>query len=299
MRNNQRKEELRELGYDVLAFDRHVKAVEDDNERDYLQSLQTGFLDKDSHPSAPYVPRLLYNDKTASENVLSSLEAEFQSCERFDISVAFVTAGGITVLMNTLLDLERRNVPGRMLVSTYLRFNDPDALERLGVFSNIELRIYEGPLHSKGYLFDSGGVCTLVIGSSNLTQGALLANSEWNLMIKSYKHGAICDATKHEFERLWTCKHTKSLTMNWLVNYRADWNRPISRRSYRTQENAESIDMTESSNKQVRIVPNSMQVEALENLKRLRATGATRALLISATGTGNYVGSPVMLGSGP
>ncbi|MBO7675241.1 MAG: DEAD/DEAH box helicase [Atopobiaceae bacterium] len=286
MSNDQRREELRELGYDVTAFDQHVEAVEDENERDYLRSLQTGFLDKDAHPSAPYAPKLLYNDKSASQNVLSSLEAEFQHCDRFDISVAFVTSGGITVLMNTLLDLERRNVPGRMLVSTYLRFNDPDALDRLCGFSNIEVRVYEGSLHSKGYLFDSLGVCTLVVGSSNLTQGALLANSEWNLMVKSYAHGSICDATKHEFERLWMSEHAKPLTAGWLARYRLDWNRPPTRASYQSQSYTNSLDEATPLAKHVCIVPNNMQVEALKNLKRLRQSKATRALLISATGTG-------------
>lgn len=276
MREQRRKEELRELGYNVHAFDQHIRAVEDKDERDYIRSLQTGFMDKDAHAAAPYAPRLLCNDQSASENVLFALEAEFLRCERFDILVAFVTSGGITVLMNTLLELERRGVPGRILVSTYLGFNDPDALEKLRGFSNVDVRIYEGPLHSKGYLFDSQGVCTLVIGSSNLTQGALLANAEWNLMVKSYEHGAICDATKREFERLWGAQSTKRLTTDWLARYRAGWVRPQAR----------SLPQPISDADHVRVVPNKMQAEALRNLKRLRSEGATRALLISATGTG-------------
>ena len=106
MRDEQRRaEEYRRLGYDVRAFDQHVRGVASKREQDYLRSLQTGFMDADAHPSAPYAPRLLRNDKTASENVLSTLEAEFQRCERFDISVAFVTKDGVAVLLNTLLDL--------------------------------------------------------------------------------------------------------------------------------------------------------------------------------------------------
>lgn len=286
MRTNRRKEELRELGYNVYAFDQHINTVENEDERDYLRSLQTGFLDWGAHPSAPYVPKLLFNDKSSSQNVLSSLEAEFQHCERFDISVAFVTTGGVTVLMNTLLDLEHRHVPGRVLVSTYLRFNDPDALDKLRGFSNVELRIYEGTLHSKGYLFDSQGICTMVIGSSNLTQGALLANSEWNLMVKSYEHGAICAATKHEFERLWQSEHAKPLTADWLTRYRMGWKRPRSHRPYRSNESDEHLGTAATIVEQTCVVPNKMQEEALENLKRLRLDGATRALLISATGTG-------------
>ena len=277
MPNSQsRRRELRRLGYSVRAFDQHIESVSDDREQDYLRSLQTGFLDRGAYPAAPYAPKLLFNDKSASENVLSSLEVEFQRCDQFDISVAFVTKDGVTVLLNTLLELERREVPGRVLVSTYLGFNDPDALARLKGFSNIELRIFEGSLHSKGYLFSADGMCTLVIGSSNLTQSALLANAEWNLLLKTYEYGAICDATRREFERLWNSSHTRSVTADWLASYRENWQRPASRRSYRMRKNAQKAG----------IVPNKMQAEALANLKQLREQGKKRALLISATGTG-------------
>lgn len=271
MPNSQsRRRELRRLGYSVRAFDQHIESVSDDREQDYLRSLQTGFLDRGAYPAAPYAPKLLFNDKSASENVLSSLEVEFQRCDQFDISVAFVTKDGVTVLLNTLLELERREVPGRVLVSTYLGFNDPDALARLKGFSNIELRIFEGSLHSKGYLFSADGMCTLVIGSSNLTQSALLANAEWNLLLKTYEYGAICDATRREFERLWNSSHTRSVTADWLASYRENWQRPASRRSYRMRKNAQKAG----------IVPNKMQAEALANLKQLREQGKKRALLI-------------------
>lgn len=282
----QREQELHELGYNAHAFDQHIDAVSSEREQDYLRSLQTGFIDGEAHPSAPYAPRLLHNDKAASENVLSALESEFQKCDRFDISVAFVTKDGVTVLMKSLLDLERRNVPGRVLVSTYLGFNDPDALDKLRGFSNIELRVYEGSLHSKGYLFSSDGMRTLVIGSSNLTQGALLANSEWNLLVKTYEHGAIWDATQHEFERLWDSNKTKPLNDEWLDAYRENWERPDSRLTYQAPIAVELDEKSTHAARKVRIRPNKMQVEALANLKMLRANGAKRALLISATGTG-------------
>ncbi len=281
-----RRQTLRRLGYSIQAFDRHVASVSDEHEQEYLRSLQTGFMDGEAHPSAAYVPKLLFNDKAASQNVLSSLEVEFQRCKRFDISVAFVTKDGVTVLMNTLLELERREVPGRVLVSTYLGFNDPDALARLMAFSNIELRIFEGSLHSKGYLFDSDGMCTLVVGSSNLTQGALLANSEWNLLIKTYDQGSICEATRREFERLWTAPNTQPVTDDWLAHYRESWQRPAPRDSYHTRESSGPFEVATTIAQKARIVPNKMQVEALANLERLRGRGAHRALLISATGTG-------------
>ena len=287
MDNDQRRRQnLETLSYNVHAFNQHISAASGRIEQDYLRSLRTGFMDRRAHPSAPYVPKLLYNDKEASENVLSTLESELRKCERFDMSVAFVTDSGVTVLMNTLLDLERRKIPGRVLVSTYLGFNDPDALARLCKFTNLEVRVYEGPLHAKGYLFDSQGMCTLIVGSSNLTQGALLENNEWNLLVRSYEQGSICDATRHEFQRLWDSENTKLVTGDWLAAYRANWRRPAFRNITLSQEAGGNHYSPTPLKGASSIHPNRMQVEALANLKALRDKGETRALLISATGTG-------------
>lgn len=281
----QRRSELNELGYNVHAFEEHVLAVTNEHEQDYLRSLQEGFFDGGSHPSVPYAPRLIYNDKESAQNVLSTLETEFKKCERFAISVAFVTKDGVTVLMNTLLDLQERGIPGRVLVSTYLGFNDPDALAKLCTFSNIEVRVFEGSLHSKGYLFGSSKMCTIMVGSSNLTQGALLANSEWNLLVKSFERGAIWDSTQREFERLWESKHTKPLDTAWLDAYRSSWKRTPARRTFKTPVDVEFSGSIKTA-RRTQINPNKMQIEALSNLKKLREQGARRALLISATGTG-------------
>lgn len=283
--DQRRKLELETLTYDTVAFKRHIETTSSERERGYLRSLQTGFMDRNAYPSAPYVPKLLFNDYTSSENVLTTLEQEFQRCESFDIAVAFVTDSGVTVLLKTLLDLERRKIHGRVLVSTYLGFNDPDALVRLSKFENIELKAFEGSLHTKGYLFDSTGMRTVVIGSSNLTQEALLANSEWNLLIRSYDQGSICDATRHAFSTLWESPNAKLVTDEWLAAYRAHWKRP----SYRnfTPLQGSAVHVSEDVGQEApRIRPNKMQREALANLKALRAKGESRALLISATGTG-------------
>jgi superfamily II DNA or RNA helicase/HKD family nuclease len=286
LRDRIRRIELETQGYDAEAFRRHIDSTANEVERDYLRSLQTGFIDRTAYASAPFVPKLLFNDVSASENVLSTLEQEFQRCDHFDVAVAFVTDSGVTVLLKTLLDLERRNISGRVLVSTYLSFNDPDALARLNRFSNIELKAYEGPLHTKGYLFDSSGMRTLVIGSSNLTQEALLANSEWNLLVRSYQQGAICDATRNAFENLWNSPSAKPVTDEWLSSYRARWKRPAFRNSTFLHETGEDALASSNAEEQPHVFPNKMQAEALSNLRALRAEGKTRALLISATGTG-------------
>ncbi len=76
----------------------------------------------------------IYNSK--SKNVYSTLVSLLEGCSQFKISVAFITYGGLQILLDTLKDLEERKIKGEVLTSTYLHFTDPKALERLSSFSN-------------------------------------------------------------------------------------------------------------------------------------------------------------------
>ena len=256
----------------------------DEKGREYLYSLHTGFIDKDAYPEARYVPRLVANTPASSANVLSALVAELKTCESFDFAIAFVAESGISVLMQALLDAEQRGVSGRILTSTYLSFNSPDALEKLRGFGNVELRIYEGALHTKGYFFTHEGMRTLVIGSSNLTQQALLENQEWNLLVHSYEQGSVWRSTQHEFEELWHAPQTHAVDEEWLAGYRAQYHPPARARSYQTPPASHALQDDGSASQPIE--PNLMQCEALANLDKLRAAGERRALLVSATGTG-------------
>ena len=97
----------------------------------------------------------------------------------FFISVACVTTSGVATIINTLNELKERNIRGKVIVSQYLNFTQPEALRRLLQFSNIDLRIATNvDSHSKGYIFKKKSHYNLIIGSSNLTQNALAKNKE-------------------------------------------------------------------------------------------------------------------------
>ena len=150
------------------------------------QSLKTGFIDKAVHSNKEYLPQLLVNNKSTSMKVLTTIERELRKCSDFWFSVAFVTTSGVAALINTFEDLQNRKIKGRLLVSQYLNFTQPEALKKLLKFKNIELRIaVSGNFHSKGYLFRNGELYDLVIGSSNLTANALCSNKEWNLKVSA------------------------------------------------------------------------------------------------------------------
>ena len=267
----------------------------------FAESLESSFIGSKQEPDDRYSPRILGNDDTASANVLATLKSEMRDCVSFAFSVAFVTSSGMPVLAAILADLRERNIPGRILTSTYLNFNDPDALRKLLEYPNIETRVYQGDLHAKGYFFNKEQISTIIIGSSNLTQKALTCNKEWNILFRSFPDGKMLLDAKEQYEKLWDDPLSTPLTNAWVSEYenflRQHKSSPAVVRSTRafrlSAENAalksNALIASTGATEEVaarKIVPNKMQEKALEALKVLHDRDEPRALLVSATGTG-------------
>ncbi|WP_432646593.1 DEAD/DEAH box helicase [Mitsuokella sp.] len=271
-----------------------------------LQGQKTAFFDARVNSAAEYRPQFVYNDYHKDRKVLSALEREFEHCESFCISVAFITMSGITPLLGILRELEERKIPGRILTTNYLNFSDPKALKKLQAFSNIELRMYwtdEGAgFHTKGYIFRCGDVYRMIVGSSNLTAAALTKNEEWNTKLISLHDGEYTQSMLTRFEDLWTDeKHTRSFALFYdayqkIYQHERERMQAKQGQSYElphadlplAAEDADSVAMTGTSSA---LRPNLMQEEFIESLRALRHHKARRALLISATGTGKTYAS--------
>ncbi|AAM05016.1 hypothetical protein (multi-domain) [Methanosarcina acetivorans C2A] len=243
--------------------------------------IKYGFLDSSILALEEYKPRLLINDFDRGEKILTSLVMELTKCDEFMISVAFITNSGVTVLLNTLSDLEQRGVKGRIIASQYQNFTDPTALKRLLRFKNIELRIVTedvANMHTKGYIFRKCKEYSIIVGSSNLTQNALCENKEWNLKVSSSRTGGIVYNVVSEFEIMFEL--ATPVDDNWLAAYM---------KIYRTAKESEHIAALSVEKKIIQfsnIKPNRMQESALQALADLRNQNAERAMVISATGTG-------------
>lgn len=272
---------------------------------DFSESLTASFIGSGKEPDERYSPRILCNDAKQATSVLSVLKRELRDCISFDFSVAFLTSSGIQTLADLLSELKRQNVPGRILTSTYLNFNDPDALRKLLEYPNIETRIYQGDLHAKGYFFDKDQISTIIIGSSNLTQTALTCNKEWNVLFRSFPKGTMLLEAKHEFEKLWEDEMTVPIKEEWISAYESylresngkvglakqrSFSFPEARKTSKEQRfsnsNHSEGPITEPKQGARPIRPNAMQKHALEALDLLHRRDEQRALLISATGTG-------------
>lgn len=210
------------------------------------------------------------------------------SCNQFQISVAFITMGGITPLLQTLKALEVRGVKGEILTTNYLNFSEPAALERLHGLSNITLKMYdveaakEG-FHTKGYIFKTEEIYRIIIGSSNITSAALTSNREWNTKVVSTEQGEIVQNVVAEFDELWNSKYALPFEL-FYENYKEKYKIIKHQREIAKQAELPSIE-------NYRLQPNCMQVGFIANLRKIIEAGEERALLISATGTGKTYAS--------
>lgn len=255
--------------------------MENSQEQIFINDLHLGFVEKSGSNFGEFVPKLVINDKSSNLKVGEVIKDELQNCEEFWFSVAFLTQGGLQSLKQTLLELQDRNIKGKILVSKYLNFTQPHALKGLLSFTNVELKIKTtGNFHSKGYLFrNKGEFYDLIIGSSNLTENALSSNEELNLKISAKRNSLIINNAISQFEN--DFNSAIKVTPKWILDYNEEYSliRNI-------QQEVEKQRRINSSLPFEDIHPNSMQIEALKNLKSLRNKNQNKALLISATGTG-------------
>ncbi len=187
-------------------------------------------------------------------NVLSAIEDGLRSCDEFLISVAFITD------------------------------NNPKVLDELGRLKNIELRVYcttngsKHGFHTKGYIFKQEQSYQIIVGSSNLTINALKKNREWNTRAKSNVNDTYTKEVLEEFELYWNSEFTMEYS-EFLPWYRPRWERS-NRLSLKNI--AEQVKLKGS----LKLEPNLMQQQFIDNFNELRHQNESRGLLISATGTG-------------
>lgn len=84
----------------------------DDRIIDLQNGFSTAFINQTFQSNLAYRPQFIYNDNKNGQKVFSSIEEELLRCDSFAISVAFITRGGITPLLQTLKELERKHIPG-------------------------------------------------------------------------------------------------------------------------------------------------------------------------------------------
>ncbi len=224
-----------------------------------------------------------YTDTT----FLATIQANLRTCKGFCFSVSFIKKAGLVLLANDIKSAIERGVKGKLITSTYQNFTDVESLNfflKLAIaFENFECHLDDecfydeknystNGFHTKGYLFEFENRYELIVGSSNITRYALLKNIEWDLVVNCQKQDETYRTACKEFDDLWT--KTYGLTQDRINIYAQKINFAIERWDM-------DYDLAEQ-----KIKPNYMQRKALKELNRNRAIGISRALIISATGSG-------------
>lgn len=250
--------------------------------------FNTAFLDYTAASNAEYKPQFLSNDYKLGRKVLSAIKKELTSCDEFLISVAFVTMGGVISLLQILKELEEKDIPGKILTTDYQTFSAPKALRKLNELKNIQIKMFrtdragEG-FHTKGYMFKQGEIWRIIVGGSNLTSNGLTKNREWNTRVVAGEQGEYTGVILNEFHQLWNSPYSLEFP-EFIDEYSTKYELREKQKKIAKQEQIVSLE-------QYKLEPNSMQIQFISNLKKLVDAGETKALLISATGTGKTYAS--------
>lgn len=108
-----------------------------DYNKNIIDGAKTAFIDEKYQSYEEFKPEFIINKK--GEKVLNSIKEELEKCDEFYISVAFITMGGLTPLLQDLKELEERGIKGKVLTTDYLNFTEPKALRKLNEFKNIKV----------------------------------------------------------------------------------------------------------------------------------------------------------------
>jgi superfamily II DNA or RNA helicase len=240
------------------------------------RDVEFGYLDK--HVGAPrgLHPKVVLND--ASGSMLRTLREELKRSHEFTFSVAFVSPRAIALLKQELIDFRGT---GRIITSDYLGFNSPAAFAELQGLTKhgFDVRLHNASaFHPKGYIFTAPRGVTALVGSSNLTESALVTNHEWNLKVSAAAQSDLAEQFAALTQR--QLDESVPLTTEWIEAYRESYVVPPVR---------EQRPIGAPASPTAPIEPNVMQQVALRAIDDVRREGKRRAIVISATGTGKTI----------
>ncbi|MFJ1736246.1 DUF3427 domain-containing protein [Streptomyces sp. NPDC088254] len=238
-------------------------------------------------PLTPLSETSLITNSPEDPSLGAELRAELATADRIDLLCAFVKWYGIRVLEDSLRAAKERNVPIRVITTTYIGATDRHALDRLvrdfGAEVKVNYELRSTRLHAKAWLFRrNSGFDTAYVGSSNLSKAALLDGLEWNVRLSSIATPAVLGKFEATFDAYWN---------------------DIAFEPYDPDQHSERLDHAlaqasgNASISDLKINLSGLEVRPFPHqrdmLERLRVEreirGRDRNLLVAATGTGKTV----------
>ncbi|QWW19476.1 DUF3427 domain-containing protein [Schaalia sp. 19OD2882] len=253
-------------------------------------ALELRSLTDDPLREAPRHPWIRLTDAALITNAPTEpalahiLRDELATADRVDLLCAFVKWSGMRLLSEAFAELRDRDVPFRILTTTYMGATERRALETLARKYRAQIKIsYDiaaTRLHAKSWILHrNSGFDTAFVGSSNLSRAAMLDGLEWNVRIAS-------STTPDLFQKL-------------TQTFESYWHRPVFE-EYDPEQDADRLDQSlQSANGHgdvldldtsfLAIEPQPHQRIMLADLAHERQQGRHRNLVVAATGTGKTV----------
>jgi superfamily II DNA or RNA helicase/HKD family nuclease len=158
-------------------------------------------------PSTPLSSSAIFTNGPDEPSIGGELRRELESADRVDLLMAFVKVQGLRLIDGPVGDFLARGGTFRVISSTYLGATDRKALDRL-VELGAEVRVaYESNrtrLHAKAWLFHRAtGYSTAYVGSSNLSQSAMVQGLEWNVRLAAAESPHLFEKFRATFEAYW------------------------------------------------------------------------------------------------
>ena len=252
---------------------------------DLLAGARSGLIRSDPDVLAVLHPQLILNDPSKGRKTLEFILENLNLCYSFRFAVAFITRSGVACIYQALKEFSVRGGKGEILVSSYLNFSDPHAIQILRCIPGISIKfVSANNFHGKTFLFEFENYSRLLVGSSNLTQDALGRNTEINLTVSLMTSSTLYQSVDLSLN-LWSEKANEITDIS-LSEYSQLWK--LARQSERNsiKSSGDELITVTSFNP---IEPNSMQSRALAKIDAVRKSGQRKTLVVSATGTGKTV----------
>ena len=172
-----------------------------------LRALYRGAAPPDP-PSTPLSASSLLMNALDEPRLGFELEREMATADSVLMVVSFVQWRGWQRLKASFHDLVARQVPIRLLTTTYIGATDFRAIQELSRLPNVEVKIsLDGRrrrLHAKAWLFQrDNGFSSVYVGSANLSGPALEDGIEWTVKLSEVEAPHIVERFKGAFDSLW------------------------------------------------------------------------------------------------
>ncbi|TNB74183.1 DUF3427 domain-containing protein [Arthrobacter sp. BB-1] len=235
-------------------------------------------------PTTKFSDSALLTNSKDEPNLAAELRAEMESANTVDLLCAFVRWTGLRLLEPALKQLKERGAKLRLITTTYMGATERRAIDELVKRYGAEVKIsYETQatrLHAKAWLFRRNtGFDTAYVGSSNLSQAALLDGLEWNVRLSSIATPALLQKFEVTFDSYWEQRAFQSY----------DPDRDGKKLDAALERNGGRRTAAPDAVTGLEVQPFLHQEEILEDLEAERLKGYNHNVLVAATGTGKTV----------